>query len=96
MLLFHLTNVLPNKARFSDERMTLLESWGESPLLLRRDPVRITLRLTGGTQPVVKALRLDGSSAGEIPAKFENGALSFTADPGAFPGGVMAYLITRP
>ncbi|UKI29786.1 MAG: hypothetical protein L6W00_17285 [Lentisphaeria bacterium] len=28
MLLFHLTNVLPNKTRFSDERMTLLESWG--------------------------------------------------------------------
>lgn len=95
MLLFHLTNVLPNKTRFSDERMTLLESWGEPRLLLRRDPVRVSLTLEPGAVPAVEALRFDGSSAGRVASKFENGVLTFTADPGAFPGGVMAYLLTR-
>ena len=95
MLLFHLTNVLPNKTRFSDERMTLLESWGEPRLLLRRDPVKVSLKLDPGVPPTVDALRFDGSTAGRVASKFENGILSFTADPGVFPGGVMAYLLSR-
>lgn len=95
MLLFHLTNVLPNKTRFSDERMTLLESWGEPRLLLRRDPVKVSLKLDPGVPPTVDALRFDGSTAGRVASKFENGVLSFTADPGVFPGGVMAYLLSR-
>ena len=95
MLLFHLTNVLPNKTRFSDERMTLLESWGEPRLLLRRDPVKVSLKLEPGMPPTVDALRFDGSTAGRVASKFENGVLTFTADPGAFPGGVMAYLLSR-
>lgn len=95
MLLFHLTNVLPNKTRFSDERMTLLESWGEPRLLLRRDPVKVSLKLEPGVPPTVDALRFDGSTAGRVASKFENGVLTFTADPGAFPGGVMAYLLSR-
>lgn len=95
MLLFHLTNVLPNKTRFSDERMTLLESWGEPRLLLRRDPVKVSLKLEPGVPPTVEALRFDGSTAGRVASKFENGVLAFTADPGAFPGGVMAYLLSR-
>ena len=41
------------------------------------------------------ALRFDGSTAGRVASKFENGILSFTADPGVFPGGVMAYLLSR-
>lgn len=95
MLLFHLTNVLPNKTRFSDERMTLLESWGDPRLLLRRDPVKVSLKLEPGLPPTVEALRLDGSTAGRVASKFENGVLTFTADPGAFSGGVMAYCVTR-
>ena len=95
LLLFHLTNVLPNKTRFSDERMTLLESWGEPRLLLRRDPVKVSLKLEPGVPPTVDALRFDGSTAGRVASKFENGVLTFTADPGAFPGGVMAYLLSR-
>ena len=69
--------------------------WGKLPHLVRRAPAKVTHRLDGDTVPNVEPLPFDGTVRGEVKSTFANGVLSFTADPGCFPGGVMVYWITR-
>lgn len=68
---------------------------GQLPLLVRRARANVTLKLAGKSAPRITALSPDGAKRGDVTGKFQNGVLSFTADPGAFPGGVMAYEIVR-
>lgn len=95
LLLFHLTDVLDSGTVFKGEKRQYLLKWGTLPHLVRRSPAKISLRLEGGSRPEVKALRLDGTVYGNVKSTFSNGVLHFTADPGLFRGGVMAYWITR-
>ena len=74
----------------------LLENRGTFPLLLRRDPVEITLKLEGDAPVTLTALKLDGTSAGTVAVtRKKGGFFHFTADPGAFSGGTMVYHLTR-
>ena len=41
------------------------------------------------------ALKTDGSPYGKVKSEYRNGATRFTADTGLYPGGVMAYHLTR-
>ena len=95
LLLFHLTDVLDSGTTFKGEKMQYLLKWGKLPHLVRRAPAKVSLRLDGDAVPTVEALRLDGTVYGKVNSTFRNGILSFTADPGCFPGGVMVYWITR-
>ena len=95
LLLFHLTNVLDSGTAFEGDQMSFQTRWGKLPHLVRRAPAKISLRLGGDAVPKVEALRLDGTVRGEVKSTFADGILSFTADPGCFPGGVMVYWITR-
>ena len=95
LLLFHLTNVIDSGTAFDGAPMQFQTAWGKLPHLLRRSPAEIVLKLEGATPVHVEALRLDGSIGGRVPSTFSDGVLSFRADPGALPGGVMVYWITR-
>ncbi len=95
LLLFHLTDVLDSGTAFEGDQMLFQTQWGKLPHLVRRAPAKVSLRLDGDAMPKVEALRLDGTVRGEVKSTFANGVLSFTADPGCFPGGVMVYWITR-
>ena len=95
LLLFHLTDVLDSGTTFKGEKRQYLLKWGKLPHLVRRTPAKVSLKLDGEATPKVEALRLDGTVCGEVKSSFRNGTLSFTADPGCFPGGVMVYWITR-
>lgn len=93
LLLLHLTDVLNAGSKFQNISRKLQLADGDAKLLLRRDPVQISIRLGTSVRPVVNALKIDGTFAGRIVSRFENGVLHFTADPGVFPGGIMAYHI---
>lgn len=93
ILLFHLTDVFNSGAMFENERLTELKQSGTLPLLVRRTSV--TVRLHGAADCIVTALSADGSPLGEVRAERKNGILEFTANTGAFPGGVMAYHLTE-
>ena len=95
LLLFHLTDVLDSGTAFEGDSMLFQTRWGKLPHLVRRTPAKVSLKLDGEATPKVEALRLDGTVCGEVKSSFRNGTLSFTADPGSFPGGVMVYWITR-
>ena len=96
LLVFHLTDTLNSRMKFRGDGFRRLEHWGGTPLLLRRDPVKVTLKLDGSRPAEVEALKLDGEPYGPVSSRFSGGILEFTADPGLYRGGVMAYLITRP
>ena len=93
ILLIHLTDVQNQEARFNNETMSIQETWGKLPLMLRKETAQISFRT--GTPLKVTALGPDGDARGEITPEFKNGILSFQADPGAFTGGVMAYHLFR-
>ena len=96
ILIFHMTNVLSQRMKFGDSGLHLLENRGTFPLLLRRDPVEITLKLEGDAPVTLTALKLDGTSAGTVAVtRKKGGFFHFTADPGAFSGGTMVYHLTR-
>ncbi len=93
ILLIHLTDVQNQEARFNNETMSIQETWGKLPLMLRKETAQIAFRT--GTIFQVRALGPDGDVRGEISPDFKNGILSFKADPGRFEGGVMAYHLFR-
>jgi len=91
ILLLHLTDVSNSDAVFADRERRIVNDQGKLPLLVRRDRVEVTLKLAPGAPFRVTALSADGDTLGEVPVK-GNG---FTAATDLFPGGVMAYRVTR-
>ncbi len=64
VLLLHLTDTLATMTRFSDERRTLLQSWGKFPLLAERGEAVVTL--AGEGQYTLYALDLSGKRLNEV------------------------------
>lgn len=89
LLLIHLVDVSAEGRSFQDEERRSLSSYGRLPLLLRRAAAEVALNLPGAY--TVTRLKLDGSPAGEVPSRYENGRLNFRIDTAGTPGGVMAY-----
>ena len=89
ILIVQLTNVTNTGMQFNDGRQKLMTSWGQLPLLIKRGQATVELRCEHPLH--VTALSCDGDPLGEVAATYEHGVLSFTADTGMFPGGVMAY-----
>ena len=91
LLVIHLTNILNTNARFdSDDKVVF---WGTLPLLIERGTA--TLELQAAAPWRVMALSADGAELGEVKAEFQDGYFRFIADTGSFPGGVVAYHLTR-
>lgn len=92
-VLFHLTDVCNSNIRFANETKTLVLHKGTLPLLLRRGSAEIAI---AAQRPFkVTALNCDGIPKGEIRGHFANGKFSFPVKNDRFPGGVMAYHLTR-
>ena len=93
ILVIHLGNISQAGARYDNS--SLLRAWGNSPeLLVERCTATLELECPG-TPWRVAALALDGSETGEVPGSLKNGVFRFTADTTAFPGGVLAYHLSR-
>ncbi len=93
ILLLQMPNLASTKMKFANERRSLLESWGELPILLEKSKVEVELTLPAAMK--VEALKYNGAPNGEIPAAYAGGKLRFTADTAAKQGGVMVYHLTR-
>ena len=92
ILLIQLTNLSNTKALFANSRWNLMRKEGGLPILIRRG--RATVEIAGPALQVT-ALKTDGSPYGKVKSEYRNGATRFTADTGLYPGGVMAYHLTR-
>ncbi len=93
ILIIQLTNVANSDMVFENETMTLLKNPGKLPLLLYRGTAEITLDTTRPFN--VTALRSDGSPLGQVKGESDKDGFRFLADTAAFPGGVMAWHLTR-
>ena len=91
ILIIHLTNISNSNAAYDNENT--IRSWGKLPLLIERGTAE--LELAGKSPWRVMALATDGSGYGEVQGEFSNGIFRFKLDTGGFPGGVMAYHLTR-
>ena len=92
MLFFHLTDVQNSKIKFGNTEKTILEDWGDWPLLLKIGKAVIEIKLSG--ELTVQALSMDGKPIQKISvAKSAKGSF-FSID--NFPGqAVMAYEIIK-
>lgn len=74
--------------------MQLIPDFGRLPILVRR--LKAEVGIAAGERPFrVTALNGNGKALGEVKGVLADGVFRFTADPGCFPGGVMAYHLTR-
>lgn len=92
ILALHLTNTLASDAVFSPD-LRIVRKDGEQPLLVKRSRAEINLRTPH--RYTVRALAADGSALGNITGKQQGNCFRFQADTGCFPGGVLAYHLTR-
>lgn len=91
ILLLHLTDISNSDATFFDSDCRFVNSQGKLPLLVRRGSAVVTLKVAPGAPLQVRALSADGDVLGKLPV---NGN-TFTIATDRFPGGVLAWHITR-
>lgn len=94
ILLLQLTNTENSGTRFDDASRRIMRKAGSLPRLVRRGSAEIALK-TGGHPFRVRALSCNGAELGDVKTSFRNGALRFRIATDLFPGGVMAYHLTR-
>lgn len=93
VLVIQLTNVANTGLLFSNESRKVVTKTGRLPLLIKKG--RATVELASARPYRVTALNCDGVPYGEVKSVYQNGLFRFTADTTQFPGGVMAYHLTR-
>ena len=94
ILLLQLTNTENSGTRFDDASRRIMRKAGSLPRLVRRGSAEIALK-TGGHPFRVRALSCNGAELGDVKTSFRNGTLRFRIATDLFPGGVMAYHLTR-
>ena len=93
VLVIHLTDLSNSNLRSSDASRRLVFATGDRPLLLRRGRAEVGI---AADRPFrITALNADGEKAGDVPGSLSGGRFTFQADTARFPGGVMAYHLTR-
>ncbi len=94
VLLLHLTDSQPSKAKFANGKATVLEAFGELPCLVRAGKARLTLK--GNFQGCkLYALECSGRRICEIPAQRGDASLSFESDVLAKAAPVIAYELIK-
>ncbi len=94
ILILHLTDVKNTGMKFADPDMSVLESYGTLPQLMRRGETEITL----ATRPGMKlyACGFDGARKFEVPmTPAGNGMIRFTAKNVTEQGPIVAYELVR-
>ncbi len=94
LLVLHLTDVQNNKTKFSKD-MTIWQSVGELPHLVRRGSAKITLRLDNDRNMRVWAVDLSGARKKEIIATRNGSKISFIADTISPDGTFLAYEVAE-
>lgn len=96
ILLLHLTDTLPDRTCFGDERMILLSRWGTLPFLAARGEAKITLRTAAGGNWKLYAVATDGSRTAEVPFQQRSGGeIQFRAEVFRKTGATLAYELIR-
>ena len=91
ILLLHLTDISNSDATFFDSDCRFVNSQGKLPLLVRRGSAEVTLKVAPGAPLQVQALSADGDVLGELPVSGN----TFPIATDRFPGGVLAWHVTR-
>lgn len=95
ILLLHLTDSQPTKLKFGNRQMTLMETWGEGPLLVRKGVAEITLSATGSSYRLF-AVDTAGQRLYQVPGKKDSdGKPQFKLDVFAGKEPAMAYELLR-
>lgn len=93
VLFFQLTDVASSGLKFSNRSKRLVLYRGNLPLLVRKGTA--TVEFVSDRPCTVTALHCDGTPCGSVKGSLQNGVYRFRADTHQFPGGVMAYHLTR-
>ncbi len=80
LLVTHLTDLQNTNIRYAEPARQTLLDWGGLPYLVRAGKSHLCIPSKSTSQPRVWALSLGGKRLAEVPAKFGNGKLEFTAD----------------
>ena len=93
VLFFQLTDVASSGLKFSNRSKRLVLYRGNLPLLVRKGSAIV--EFASDRPCTVTALNCDGTPCGSVQGTFQDGVYRFKADTHLFPGGVMAYHLTR-
>ena len=93
VLVIQLTNLSNTGLVFGNEAKKLVTKTGSLPLLVYKGSA--TVELASGRPYKVTALNCDGVPYGPVEGACKDGVFRFKADTSLFPGGVMAYHLTR-
>lgn len=78
LLLVHLVDTVGTDITFTDESRRILFNWGRAPQLVRKAAAEVELALPAGDWRV-QALAEDGAVRYDVPSRYANGRLRFTA-----------------
>ncbi|MBR0459407.1 MAG: hypothetical protein IJJ26_09225, partial [Victivallales bacterium] len=94
VLLLHITNAQPSLRKFRDQQMTILETWGQMPLLASAGEADLSLKLPGDGW---KLYAIDTTGARVAPLSFQNtnGTIAFTAKVFNKFGSTFGYELVR-
>lgn len=93
VLVVQLTNIANTGLLFTNESKTVVTKTGGLPLLVQKGSALVEL---ASRRPYkVTALDCDGAPYGPVEGSYRDGVYRFRADTTLFPGGVMAYHLTR-
>jgi hypothetical protein len=95
MLFFHLTDAKNTNTHFMNQKETVIDQYGTTPVLIARGKAEIYLKLEGSELPAVYALDMSGNQVDKITSCFENGILHFTVDTMKNSVPALAYEIIR-
>lgn len=97
ILVLHLTNVLSSGMKFRDRSMSILETRGKVPSLVRRGEAGVRLALAPGAEPAVYGCDLTGRRIEKVNSVFSpDGQLQFQADTFQLQVPCLVYEIVRP
>ena len=77
IVLFHLTDVQATDRFYANDSMSVMNSWGKAPFLVKKSTAKITLDLKKGDWKIY-SLALDGSRKGEIPYTVRDGKIELS------------------
>lgn len=95
ILILHLTDVTNSDILFRDKTMSVVEKFGDLPLLARKGSARIHLAGTGWESARLWSLDLMGKRMGEVPLERSAVGVSFTVTTRRAEGACLAYELVR-